>query len=124
MVYARRARTIELVLPFRFGSARGSPHCIVEAPQLTLGSGIHVAHSADYDVGLIIQIEAIRDKFVQVYLGRPLGPSITPAGSASATIVASTIPSAFAGASLIAAAGTTAPAARSTLTRRPRFART
>src|SRR4051812_4908016 len=119
-----RSNHHELVLPFRFGRAGGPPHCVVETPELALGAGIHVAHSADYDVRLIIQIEAIRDEFVQVNLGRPFGPSITTARPASTTNVASTIASSFTGAAFITAAGTTAPAARSTLTRRPRFART
>ena len=42
-----RAQHHELVLPLAFGRAHGAPHGAVQAAQLALGAGIHVAHAAD-----------------------------------------------------------------------------
>src|SRR5580693_6016257 len=67
----------ELMLALAFGGARGAPHGIVEPAKLALGSGVHVAHAAHHDVGLIIQIEAIGDQLLDIDFGRAFGTPVT-----------------------------------------------
>ncbi len=70
-----RAQHHEFVLALAFGRAHGAPHGAVQAPQLALGAGVHVAHAADDAVRLVIQIEAVRHEFFQLDFGRSLGTS-------------------------------------------------
>src|SRR5580704_18525 len=64
------------MLALAFGGARGAPHGIVEPAKLALGSGIHVAHAAHHDVGLIIQIQAIGDQLLDIDFGRAFGTPV------------------------------------------------
>src|SRR5580692_7761807 len=96
------------MLALAFGGARGAPDGIVEPAKLALGSGIHVAHAAHHDVGLIIQIEAIGDQLLDIDFGRTLGTPVaiakrTPFSASFATRVTTTFRTA-AGAPAIAAA--------------------
>ncbi len=75
----------ELVLAFGFRSAGGAAHRVVEAAKLAAGTGIHVAHAADDDVGLVIEIEAVADELFKFDLGRTVE-------AAFATPITTTLP--------------------------------
>ena len=86
----------ELMLPFILWCAGGPAYRVVKPTQLTAGTGIHVAHPADHDVGLIVEIEAVGDELLDfdvwrevAALGkRPVATWPIPAG---ATIPAWTV---------------------------------
>jgi hypothetical protein len=59
----------EFVLAFIFGGSGGSTDGVVEAAQGAAGTGIHVAHAGDNDVGLVIEVEAIADELFNFDLG-------------------------------------------------------
>src|SRR5580700_3121901 len=85
----------ELMLALAFGGARGTPDGIVEPAKLALGSGVHVAHAAHHDVGLIIQIEAVGDQLLDIDFGRSFGTPVaiakrTPFSASFATRVTTT----------------------------------
>ncbi len=60
-----RAQHHKLVLALRFRGARGAPDSAVESAQLAARAGIHIAHSADDGVRLIVQIKAVVNQFVE-----------------------------------------------------------
>src|SRR5436305_9790654 len=64
----RQARTQhhEFVLPLALHSPNRAPHGVIQAPQLALRAGIHVAHPRNNHVSLIIQIQAIGDQFLEL----------------------------------------------------------
>ena len=49
----------EFVLAFGFDGAAGAADGVVEAAELALGAGVHVAHAAHNTVSLIVEIEAV-----------------------------------------------------------------
>jgi hypothetical protein len=59
------------MLAFVFGRAHGPSDRTIQAPELTLGAGVHVAHPADDGVRLVIQVETVTDQFFELDLGRP-----------------------------------------------------
>jgi hypothetical protein len=65
------------VLPFFFGSARGAPDRVIETPQGAARAGVEIAHAADHDVGLVVQVEAVVDQFVEVDFGRAFGAAVS-----------------------------------------------
>jgi hypothetical protein len=68
-----------LLLAFVFGRANRPAHRIVETAQLALGAGVHVAHPADYAMGLIVQIQRIGNQFLDIDLGRAFkAPPVSP----------------------------------------------
>src|ERR1035438_1870949 len=79
-----RAQHDELVLPLAFGGAYGAAYGAVEAPQLALGAGIHVAHAADNGVRLVVQVEAVADQLFEFDFGRSLHAIAVEAAPVSA----------------------------------------
>src|SRR5579883_2236964 len=100
-----RAQHDKFVLAFTFRRADGTPHRAVEAAQLALGAGIHVAHAAHDRVRLIIQVEAVADELFELDFGRTFGTSAVEAARSAISTVAAR--------SAISAAGPVA--ARSTI---------
>lgn len=87
----------ELMLPFILWCAGGPAYRVVKPTQLTAGTGIHIAHPADHDVGLIVEIEAVGDELLDFDVWREVAafgkrPVATWPISAGATIAAWTIP--------------------------------
>jgi len=58
-----------MVLAVAFGGSHGTADGVVEAAQLALGAGIHVAHAGYDGVRLIVEIEAVGDQFFELDLG-------------------------------------------------------
>src|SRR5258708_30791343 len=79
-----RAQHHELMLPLAFGSPHRAPHRVVQAAQLALGAGIHIAHARHHRVRMIVQIQAVADQLFDIDLRwtfkRPSATG-TPAGS-------------------------------------------
>src|SRR5207244_3017755 len=60
-------------------SPRGAPHRVVETPQLAARTGIHVAHAAHHDVGLIIEIKAVGDELFEFDIRRAVETALAAA---------------------------------------------
>jgi hypothetical protein len=73
------------VLALTFGRTSGAAYGIVQSTELTLCAGIHIAHATDYDVGLIVEIEAISNELLDVDFGRSLAAPITRTSTAGTT---------------------------------------
>ena len=73
----------ELVLAFVFRGAGGAAHGVIKAAQLAARAGIHIAHAADDDVGLVVEVEAVGDQLVEIDLGRTVEAAVT-AGAVAA----------------------------------------
>jgi hypothetical protein len=54
------------MLAFAFRGADGAAHRVIETAKLALGSGVHIAHAHDDDVGLVVEIEAVRDQLFEL----------------------------------------------------------
>ena len=105
-----RAQHHELLLALIFGRANRAAHRIIKTAQLALGPGVHVAHAADYAVGLIVQVERIGDQFFDIDLRRSF-KAATVATAVAASIRASTLaPIAMRTAAAFASAARAAPA--------------
>src|SRR5947209_15154121 len=63
----------ELVLALVLRGAHGAADGVIQAAELALGAGIHVAHTAHDHVGLVIEVERISDQLVVVDFGRAFG---------------------------------------------------
>ncbi len=63
-----RAQHHELMLPLALGRAHRPPHRVIQAAELALGAGIHVAHAGHDGVRLVVQIQAVGDQFFQLDL--------------------------------------------------------
>src|SRR3954447_18195571 len=74
----------KLVLALAFRSAGCPADGIVQSAQLTLRSGVHIAHPAHHNVRLVVEIQTITDQLVQVDFGRSLAPPLTRAPLATA----------------------------------------
>src|SRR5216684_4439653 len=82
-----RAQHHELLLALAFRRANRAAHCIIETPQLALGPGVHVAHAAYHSVRLVVEIQRIRDQFLDIHVGRAFEPaSIAPTPALVATV--------------------------------------
>src|SRR5690349_12014822 len=82
-----RAQHHELLLPLALRSAHRAAHGIVQAAQLASGAGIHVAHAADYGVGLVVQVQRIRDQLFDIDISEAFETAAVARTSAAATIV-------------------------------------
>src|SRR5437764_5116762 len=69
----------KFMLAFAFGSTCCPAYRVVQAAQLAFGAGIHVAHSANYNVRLVVQVQTIGNQFVQIDFGWPFTTSLTRA---------------------------------------------
>jgi hypothetical protein len=99
------------MLALVFRGTDGAAYGVVKTPQLAFGAGIHVAHAADYSVRLIVEVERIGDKLLEVDLGWAFGTSTV---AAIAAAVVATIPaSATTAATRTVATGATAIVAAS-----------
>ena len=92
----------ELVLAFVLRRAGGPAHGVVEAAQLAARAGIHIAHAADDDVRLVVQVQAVADELFEFDLGRSVEAAL--AAAVSATIATGP---AFATTTITAAVATT-----------------
>src|SRR4051794_15269903 len=72
----------ELVLLLAFPQPAGSAHGAVKTSQLATRSRIHVAHTGDYGMRLIVKIQAVRHQFFEFDLRRPLAIAKTAWSSA------------------------------------------
>src|SRR5690349_19923474 len=73
----------KFVLTLAFRSTCGAPHGVIQPAQLAFRTRIHVAHPADYNVRLVVQVQTIPDQFVQIDFRWPFTtPLATPAWAA------------------------------------------
>ena len=81
----------ELVLALILGRASGAAYGVVETAELAARAGIEIAHAADDDVSLVVEIEAVGDQLFEFDLGRAIETALA-AGTATAitTITAAT----------------------------------
>ncbi len=78
MVYASRARSItNWCCRSLSGALTALRTALYKTPQLALCAGVHIAHPRDYRVGLVIEIQAVRDEFLDLdFRGRSIeGPA-------------------------------------------------
>src|SRR5258708_19506837 len=87
-----RAQHHELLLSLAFRCANRAAHGIVETPQLALGPGVHVAHAAYHSVRLVVEIQRIRDQFLDIHVGRAIEPGAVTATATVVPTVASSPP--------------------------------
>jgi hypothetical protein len=80
-----RANHDKLVLALGLGGAGRTAHGVVEAAQLAPGSRIHVAHAADYDVRLVVEIETVAHQLIDIDLRRTFPAPIAPAARPRST---------------------------------------
>src|SRR5947208_8634648 len=64
----------EFVLAFVLGCTHRAANCVIKAAQLALGSRVHVAHAADHDVRLVVQVQAVGHQLLEIDLGRAVEP--------------------------------------------------
>src|ERR1035438_353091 len=80
----------ERMLALILRGACGATDGVVQAPQGAAGAGIQIAHTAHYDVSLVVEIEAVVDQFVEIDLGRTFHAAV-----ATRTSTAVAMPSAI-----------------------------
>jgi len=89
----------ELVLALILGRASGAAYGVVETAELAARAGIEIAHAADDDVSLVVEIEAVGDQLFEFDLGRAIETALaagtataitTPVATAITTITAAT----------------------------------
>src|SRR5215217_4176435 len=84
-----RSQHHKLVLLVAFGRLACAPHCVIETPELASGARVHVAHSRNDGMSLVIEIQAIGDQLVEVDFRGPFEPALAAATiSPVATIAA------------------------------------
>src|SRR5208283_546345 len=81
-----------LMLALALRGADGAADGAIEAAQLSLGAGIHIAHAADHRVRLVVEIKTVLDEFFQVDFGRALGASAVEAAPVSTLAVPALAP--------------------------------
>ena len=59
----------ECVLPLVHRRARGSSYRVIQTPQRAARARIQIAHAADYDMRLVIQIQAVANQLIEIDLG-------------------------------------------------------
>jgi len=77
------------MLPITLRRTRRTPHSVIETSELAPGARIHVAHAADNNVCLVIEIKTVCDQFLEVYLGRPFTPAFAWATTTRTAAIAS-----------------------------------
>jgi len=98
------AQHYKLMLPFGFRRSHGTPYGVIESAKLALSAAIHIAHANHNGMGLIVQVQAVRNQLLQFDISRE--PAIK--GPSTAATWPAFVPSFWASSTFTTATFTTA----------------